>query len=64
MSESCFFYVEYKDADPSKGKIRSLCMECGKGHKNTWYWDKGFGQFEIKCHKCEKIIHSVNNSDE
>lgn len=56
----CYFYIDYTNAKEAKdGKVFALCLEHGKEQKNAWYWDKGYGPFEIKCQKCNKIIHNA-----
>lgn len=60
--ESCFFYIDFTGAKTFKeGRIWPLCMTCGKTQKDSWFWNKDFGPFEIRCHKCNHLIYEVRN---
>ena len=51
----CYFYV-------SDGIIKALCIECHKNKKEGWFWPGGFGDEEIKCSVCNKIINAKKDT--
>lgn len=60
---SCYFYVDYSNTkNPKEGRIWALCLEHGKSRKDSMYWDRGYGPFEIRCHTCGKLIWSPNEN--
>ena len=59
--EPCYFYVDTTDPDPTKNRIWPLCLKCGKGRRDTMFWNKGYGQFDIQCKQCDRMIYE--NSD-
>jgi hypothetical protein len=49
-------------------KAQSFCVECweSKGLVGGMFWSgsvRGYGEFEVKCLDCGKIIHSVEEDD-
>jgi hypothetical protein len=55
MDMICYFYV-------SDGIIKALCIECHKNKKEGWFWPGGFGDEEIKCSVCNKIINAKKDT--
>ena len=51
----CYFYI-------SSGIIKALCTECHKDKKEGWLWPGGFGETEIKCSSCGKIINDKKDT--
>lgn len=62
--EHCYFYIDYTGAKThQEGRIWPLCLEHGKGKEGAWLWTKGYGIYEIRCHKCDKLIHKPQTNE-
>lgn len=57
----CYFFVEIKDPY-SESLVRVSCVECSRVHPlhNPWYYSGKFGHWDVNCHFCNKVIHSVS----
>ena len=64
--EDCYFFVEGEKE--GEQIIRCLCLECHKTKfRMGWFYNakrQGYGPFDYKCAKCEKIIFKGNQDEE
>ena len=56
----CFFLLDKKENEPiDEAYIRAICVECGNKHQDEKFSYYGlFGNSQVKCWHCQKIIHS------
>lgn len=51
----CFFFIE---GDAEDGTVRALCLDHGREQEGSWFYEGGFGPWEVKCHVCQKVIQA------
>ena len=66
--EDCYFYLDSSIPENARC-ISVVCMNCKRKDPKlaAWFWPgskKGYGPFEIKCNKCEKIIYEPRKNYE
>lgn len=67
MSLDSYFYFDMSVSEEIR-KARCYCVECweAKGLIGGMFWAgsiRGYGNFEVKCVDCGKIIHSMEEDD-
>ena len=55
MDIKCYFYI-------AENKVKAMCSNCYEDHKQGWMWNYGFGEKQIKCSICDKIINKISNN--
>lgn len=68
MSLNSYFYFDM-DVPEEVRKAQCFCVECWekKGLIGGMFWAgaiRGYGDFEVKCVDCSKIIHTVEDNAE
>jgi hypothetical protein len=69
MDKDCYFWIDNTLPEDER-MLNILCKECHKQHYAEdfgWFWEgsvKGYGPFDYKCGKCEKIIHAASKITE
>jgi len=67
MTIECFFYIEPDLDNKDDGIIRALCIECKKKQPKDfpcWFYSGQVGPWNVKCHKCGKVIHLHEDDNE
>jgi hypothetical protein len=64
-SKSCYFFEDTSSPPDERGML-AICEECCKKEDssfNGWFWDskKGYGDYNLECHKCKTVIHKGIN---
>lgn len=68
IQDDCFFYVE-PNVQFEEARILPACTECKLQNKvpnDPMYWpgrDKGYGDYDLYCHICNKPINVRENDD-
>jgi len=59
-TESCYFWIDKKNLDEQI--IVAICKECQLKiqKKDAWFWEHGYGNFDVDCHFCKKLINKFN----
>lgn len=65
MSLDAYFYLDMNQPEQERF-MQVFCVECfeSSGLENGMFWQgstRGYGEYEIKCRKCNKYIHMVRN---
>jgi hypothetical protein len=65
--EDCFFFIDYSVPETEQ-KMSVLCIDCQSIFKiEAWLYrgtENGYGPFDYKCCKCDKLIHSKEEEGE
>ncbi len=67
MSLNSYFYFDMSVPE-EKRKAQCFCEDCWntKGIDGGMFWAgsiRGYGDYEVRCVDCNKIIHSVEEDD-